>query len=345
MKKQIFVILHLSLSWGFAQGQITLDLSTKGGTIPITDIKATTIKLSNLLDLKKTNYIIDWKVERLKTPMFANASESSGESCSEEVKDVLSELKTAKDESEVKIGLEKAIKQMRAAPDDCLNALKQAISLHETDILIPFNLDFNQKITVTITRHDGENSQKKWEFILTTEEKTRWLVHYGLTYAPNLLSKPDLFFSKADNSVASKYIITKQNGNGPNAWDNISATMNFTYPFSNKQKDFDIGFTGGFGLSAGFELSGHAGLSAIIGENVILSSGFVMMPKYALKGEYKEGQEIKENLAFDSLHKKGWYPELYFTIGFRFGKNPFAAKSKPSTNESSKSGSSNTESN
>ena len=181
---------------------------------------------------------------------------------------------------------------------------------------------------MTVTRISSDKNSKPvtWVKTFKTPEKTRWLVHYGLTYAPTLISKFDHYHSFADTSAANKYTITKDNGNGPKAWENISATIDFTYPFHGDERNYDAGITAGFGISAGLELSGHIGLSAIIGQNVIVGSGIAFMQKKKLKGQYKEGQIIKENLSFDALHEKVWVPELFFTIGFRFGSNPFVKK-------------------
>ena len=184
----------------------------------------------------------------------------------------------------------------------------------------------NQVINLTIIRFDaaGTTKEKTWEVILETEtEASPWLTHFGLTYAPPIISKTKSYYSKADPVEASKYAITEKHNNDHDAWDNISVTVNFTYPFSSKPKHFDAGFTAGFGLNPDLQLSGHAGLSAIIGTNVIISSGVVLMQKYRLKGEFESGQVIKENLSYDALHEKVWRPEVFFTIGFRFAKNPF----------------------
>lgn len=77
-------------------------------------------------------------------------------------------------------------------------------------------------------------------------------------------------------------------------------------------------------------LSAGVGFSFLVGQNLALGTGVMFTQKDILKEEYKDdGTEVvKENLSFEQLHDKLWMPELYFTIGFRFDKNPFAGKDK-----------------
>ena len=242
-------------------------------------------------------------------------------------------LDNAKDETEMKTQVSKGTELLNTLSEgDCKALLKKRLDETRQTLDFPYNgkLGYNETITLKIVRIGlDEIPIDTLTYTFNTEEKTRWLVHYGLTYAPSIISKVDHFHSLADTSVANKYTITKDNKNGPKPWDNISATINFTYPFHGDSGGFDGGFTAGFGISTGFGLSGQAGLSAIIGDNIILSSGVVLMQKQKLKGEYKEGQIIKENLSSDALHEKVWLPEVFFTIGFRFGSNPFASKTTP----------------
>ncbi len=97
-------------------------------------------------------------------------------------------------------------------------------SIDETEQISPINfiLGYNQTITLTVKKIDKSGKvDSEWEYTLKTPEKSRWLVHYGLTYAPSILSKVDHFHAFADTSVANRYTITKDNTNGPKPWDNI----------------------------------------------------------------------------------------------------------------------------
>ena len=339
MKKFILVMLL----WGTytANAQINLDLSLKEGNTQTISIKEKSIRLINCCKLYR--YKVDWEFIQNITPPFEdlNSGNNSLPQCGKEIDAIKDELMNQESEEDIKKYVDQGRKLLETLTDTkCVALLKVYIAETEQLIPIPYApLKNNQVITLTVTRVEKDGKQvddKKWVFVLKTPEKSRWLIHYGLTYAPSIISKTNHYYALADTSVANRYTITKENKNGPKPWENISATINFTYPFHAEPQGFDGGFTAGFGLSTGLNLSGHAGLSMIIGDNVILCTGIAMMQKYRLKGKYKDGQVIKENLEFDGLHEKVWLPELYFTIGFRFGSNPFAKKQETTVNNENK---------
>lgn len=338
--KNFFLILLLAGMY-HSYAQVSIDLSKKSGNTQTISIKEKSIRLISCS--KKYRYKVDWKFIQNITPPFNNLFDgnSSLTNCGKEIDSIKDRLMNVGSEDSIKkyVDLGRTLLETLTDPK-CVALLKAAIAETEQLIPIPYSpLKENQVITLTVTKVDKDGKQvgdSKWTFVLKTPEKSRWLIHYGLTYAPSVISKTNHYYSLADTSVANRYTITKENKNGPRPWENISATINFTYPFHSEPRGFDGGFTAGFGLSAGLELSGQAGLSMIIGDNVIVGTGIAMMQKYKLNGKYKEGQIIKENLDFNALHEKVWLPELYFTIGFRFGNNPFAKKSDAATNDGKK---------
>ncbi len=339
--KSIFCLFFIIMPF-INNAQISLDLSVKGGSTQRISTKEKEIRLINCV-VNGVQYKIDWDfVQDLTPPLKINDKtfQSTG-TCSQEVEHIEADIQNANSEDVIKKIVDQGKELIPSLTDpNCVMSLKSIIAQTENVREIPYiPLNNNQVITVTVTKIDKDGNQvgdSKWTFVLKTPEKSRWLVHYGLTYTPSIISKTAHYYSLADTSMANKFTITRENNNGPKPWENISATINFTYPFHANPKDVDWGFTAGFGLSAGLELSGQAGLSMIIGDNIILGSGVVMMQKYKLMGKYKEGQVIKENLDFAGLHDKVWLPELYFTLGFRFGNNPFAKKATEAESTSAK---------
>ncbi len=334
MKVLSFLLSSLFLL-NICHAQVELDLSSDKGNTRSIDLDVKFVKLINAVK-NKYSYTADIQMTRIITPVFdiqgAQATDGFDKNvCSNESKVILGKLDAADTEKELKDAISKAkdyLKSKSEPKNECIKAIENA--LNNTEIIVPFDfkLKNNQTITITINKYkkDQKDPLSTWTFILKTEDKTRWLVHYGLTYTPSAISKVNHYYALADTSVANRYSVNKNNNNGPKAWENISATINFTYPFHGDSRGFDGGFTAGFGINAGLELSGHAGLSAIIGDNIILGTGIAFMQKQKLKGQYKEGQIIKENLSFEALHEKVWLPEIFFTIGFRFGSNPFVKK-------------------
>lgn len=327
--KSILTILAILICYA-AKAQVVLDLAFKKGSNQTILVNEREIRLINCS--KRYRYKTEWDFVQNITPPFKNiGGEESAEDCGTMFENIQKALTAANSEDSIKVYVDLGRKLIPILKDaDCVAALKTSIAETEHLIPIPYApLKNNQVITLTVTKVDEDGNQVgdgKWTFVLKTPEKTRWLVHYGLTYTPSIISKTKHFYSLADTTQANKFTITRENDNGPKPWENISATINFTYPFHADSKEIDGGFTAGFGLSAGLELSGQAGLSLIIGDNVIIGSGIVMTQKYKLRGKYKGGQIIKENLDFNGLHEKVWLPELYFTLGFRFGNNPFGKK-------------------
>jgi hypothetical protein len=332
--KIILLLLVGVITFNICNAQIELDLSVDKGNSRTIDLDVKYVKILNAVR-NKFSYIVDIKKTTI-TPVFniSGAQAINGfdkNTCSNDSKTILGKLEASSTEKELKTAVDDARKYLvnnKEPLSECIKAIENIVI--NTEIVVPlgFKVQPNQTIVITINKYENGKKDPKftWTFTLKTEEKTRWLVHYGLTYAPSLISKFTHYHSLADTGTANRYTIAKDNNNGPKTWENISATINFTYPFHGDERGYDAGITAGFAISAGLELSGHIGISAIIGQNVIVGSGIAFMQKQKLKGQYKEGQIIKENLSFDALHEKVWVPELFFTIGFRFGSNPFVKK-------------------
>ena len=349
MKKVITLLLAINFYLlATAQTLIEIDLAKSHHLQQTIDLNKTGIFIKN--KLLNTEYKISIEAKENIVPPFTVPLPQKSRFSEEEVKrcnnaktdlsNIFGELNGEKSneaniaklliKAENEINILKKIDSIK----DCISLFEEEFKIIKSNTEVSYLFDFplksNQIITILIERL-GENSAK-YTYVYKTPEKNRWLVHYGLTYAPRALSNTANYFAFADTGIANRYTITKNNDNGPKPWDNISATINFTFPFHGDSRDVDGGFTAGFGLNAGLELSGHVGLSAIIGENIILSSGLAMLQRQKLRGEYKEGQIIKTNLNFEALHEKIWVPEIFFSIGFRFGSNPFAKKTTaPST--------------
>jgi hypothetical protein len=334
--KKFFSTLLFVLMFKLGIAQPIIDLSQDKQKAENISLEQKKIKIINKLPTKK--YKLVYIVEKTDNsseliPPFdvaAFAGESSDCGCNAGINKKIDDLFTAATEKE----LGKRISDLRdeLKGDDgckklCLAKLEKILEATIAEEDIDVTLENNQTITVVVIRDDNDGKFLTWTKTLKTPRTSRWLTHYGLTYAPAIISKDSLFFSKTDTSTANRFIVTPQHNRSPRPWDNISATINFTYPFSSKVKGLDLGFTAGFGLNPGLQLSGHTGLSAIIGTNVILGTGVVLMQKYNLRGQFADKDVIRENLNFEALHEKVWRPEIYFTIGFRFNKNPFAGSS------------------
>ena len=197
-----------------------------------------------------------------------------------------------------------------------------------------------QLIFLTIERYSRADSTKLEKIWLDTLETTcpqrqnQWLLYYGFTYQPNIISKYDRYFAKSMPGTTDSFSVTKMNGNQTKFWENISPTVMFTYLIGQKYHDFKFGISA-IAATNFSTYSAGLGISGIIGYNLNIGTGIVFTQKSVLNGMYKEGDIIRQNLTFDQLHEKKWGPELFFTIALRFDKNPFSGSSSSNADKAS----------
>ncbi|SHG44825.1 hypothetical protein SAMN04488109_0319 [Chryseolinea serpens] len=319
---QLSLLLLICLS---SKAQIVFDLSDKTVTTETIDLKTSPFLLvKSMLTPDKQDYKIEIMLEEEEIPKLS-FSGLQGQPCSQDDEtkpliEAVTGLIALTDETNVP----KTIKAIENARDK-LDKKKYAacIAWANTNIAsttftkqLLFSLRPNQTITVRITR--GTN---KWEKTFKTIEKSPWLVHFGLTYQPNVISKYDQYYSQQIGKSDSFYV-AKKHTDQSKFWDNLSPTAMFNYPFT-KPGPVQLAFTAI--ASTNFTtFSGGVGLSAIFGTNIAVGTGVNFSQKYVLRGEYKTDgtQVVKSNLGYEQLHEKKWGPELFITIGFRLDKNP-----------------------
>lgn len=330
----LVAILWSIVSLGLGQN-IAVDLSDT--SVPTKEVPLTMSGVILLNRMPEMQYNPVWTKIKRRDPVFSTSllavvedgeqSDSDTIQCTS-VDEIISGINGANNESDVKLQVQIGQGLLNSLPEGvCKSRLERKLAETKGSIEFPYagSLSYNETLTLRIERiGPGGEFINSITFIFSTEEGSRWLTHFGLTYAPNVISSVSQFYSQ-DSTSAGTYRIAEKSDNGPKAWDNISATINFTYPFHSIPRGVDGGVTAGFGLNPSFQLSGHAGLSVIIGDNIILSSGLAFIQRAKLRGEYHPNQLVKTNLNFDALHERVWLPELFFTIGFRFDRSPFSA--------------------
>lgn len=343
--KLILTLMCLSVLGLQSREQIIFDLSEKGNSTETIDLSKPILILKNLIPDKEYRYEIELTEEKI--PIFDFAKLASGNKCDEDdinkkFKEDYNNLLNTNSESEVPRLIEELKKEIEMLKKEDMNKYGYCIfmgtellkkTVLQKDLL--FSLRNNQTITIKVSRKtkiDNKDTTITWTKIFKTPHKSPWIIHFGFTYQPNIISKYDQFFSKEDTSNAGKYTITKKSGSQSKFWENISPTIMFSYPFTNKKGDSHLAFSA-IAATNFSTFSAGTGLSYIIGENVALGTGIMFTQKYVLNGNYKEGDIIKTNLTFDQLHEKKWGPEIYFTIGLRFDKNPFTGSSNKSSND------------
>lgn len=172
------------------------------------------------------------------------------------------------------------------------------------------------------------------------------MVYFGYGVAPNKMTPVSEYYCQSENN--GTYTISKA-GN-PGVWSFKDATPviyytwspTMTYHFLNKRKRsktfggklhnftgtlisnncYRIGFSGGLGLNL-IRPQFMAGPTLIIGKNLSFQAGVCVIQKPTLRGEYHEGQIVNEYLEFETLHRRIYYPEWFFSVAFRFDKVVF----------------------
>jgi hypothetical protein len=344
---KIFPILALSILLFYfkASSQLIVDLSDRKEvteTIDINNVQPVLLIKNLLPNQEKNKYSFEVNMTEEKIPSFpVNSLAASACPDDPDTKDfgkAYEDILRATDESnlpQLQKKLEDAIKKLNSTYKACIDIGVKVIKDLNYQKDLSFTLRNNQTISVKVIRvvkNKDKDSTITWTKIFKTPQKSPWLIHFGFTYQPNIISKYDQFFAKEDTSTASRYTVTKKHGNQSKFWENISPTVMFSYPFTNKKGESHLAFSA-IAATNFSSFSAGTGFSYIVGENVALGTGIMFTQKYVLNGIYKEGDVIKTNLTFEQLHEKKWGPEIYFTIGLRFDKNPFAGSTEKSSAE------------
>lgn len=323
--------------------QIVFDLSNKISSTQTIDLNKKGITFINLVPGKREQYSFSINMKEDPIPPFTLSTTSASECANADstLNAAIIGVQNSQTEEDVDKNLKKLkaeMKKLSSANQACIDFCNALIDKTTYTQPFLFNLKNNQTITVTVTRKfqtkEKKDTSATWTQTFKTPEKSPWLTHFGFTYQPNIISKYNQFYSKADTSNANRFTITKLNGHQTRFWQNISPTIMFSYPI--RQKDSANYWAFSAIAATNFStFSAGAGFSRVIGVNVALGTGIMFTQKYVLNGQYKEGDIIKTNLTYDQLHEKKWGPEIYFTIAFRFDKNPFSGSSSSGSGSTS----------
>jgi len=324
MKKKFYTLILSVLSIQGIGQTITLDLSKNSFTQTIDPQTLKSIILLNKLADETKKYTIGIQKETIETPMF-NINNYLGVGYDEKCISLISatqSLVEAKSENEIPILVGVLRKEIEKSKNDSCKILNEAnqrinLTIDTCSLLKPIEIEVGEMVTITVKR-----DTITWTYLLKTEQISHWKTYYGFSYVlPSGLTHFDNFYAKQD--TGSSYLITKSNQSTKYQLKNVTPTLMFTYLFFKKVNDPIK-----FGLTAGFQVDLNTpsvlfSPSLIIGDNISLNIGIAATQKYTLKGEYKLDQRIKENLNFEQLHDKIWTYDFFFSIAFRFEKNPF----------------------
>ncbi|WP_259068964.1 hypothetical protein HDF24_05945 [Mucilaginibacter sp. X4EP1] len=211
-----------------------------------------------------------------------------------------------------------------------ISLAKQAITAATDPRVLPQPLMIKSGAELDVTITSGT---KIWTYAFVTQQSNHWMVSYGLTYIPDILTHFPEYY--ANPQSGGTYLIARMNSSTRNTFQNLSPSLMLTYRFFKQDMhDFNFGLTSGFAYNSQ-NMGGSFGPSLVIGNLVAISTGLTFVQKYQLMGQYLPGQTINDNLSFSQLHNQVWTYDLYFSISFNlpqlFTKNNTGSNNTPAT--------------
>jgi hypothetical protein len=246
-------------------------------------------------------------------------------------------------ESELSDLLEKLRLTLQTIEKNKINCASTALA---NEILVksvynnPINLEFGEddQLIIVIKR-----AKLKWEYLITRHSRSRgkWYTSYGFSFISPVITKSDNFFvKKSDDNNSNGFIIAQKEDSGNDESEKNFLDMEFVpsiffwwMPTKKMSNPWRVGFTGGLGIDFKNPVV-FAGIGFIYNYNIGINLGVALHKQYLLKDKYHEGMLVNQILEFDDLHKGVYRPNLFLSITFRFGSNPFApAKTNETTQD------------
>jgi uncharacterized small protein (DUF1192 family) len=172
-----------------------------------------------------------------------------------------------------------------------------------------------ESITIKVKRDSLE-----WIYIIKGEPLGKWVTSYGFGFTSSFLEGSTYYTKQVPDSAI--FQILKSNKTSRLDLNYIPAVF-FSYcPAERFNKFSNLSWTAGLG----FDLSSPVvffGGSLMIWQNIGLSLGVAFQQEYRLKDQYSESEFIKVSLDKEQLHDKIYRPNIFLSVNFRFGENPF----------------------
>jgi len=212
--------------------------------------------------------------------------------------------------------VEAALQAGLCTDPDALASIHIALSRTVTTLPGAWILQAGEELVVTVTR-TRQGKTKKWELVLSTGPRGKWMTTYGFaTYA----NRDEKFFAQSDG--AGKFVVTPETE--PDTWDlKLVPSIFFTWlPSAKENKDFSFGLSGGLGVKDDTPVV-FLGGSVLYNWNLSLVAGVGLAHQSRLRGQYTKDQVLAENLSEDQLNEKVFRPAIMAAVTFRFGSSPF----------------------
>lgn len=172
----------------------------------------------------------------------------------------------------------------------------------------------NDKVTITISREGAT-----WKYILKGRKHGTHLITYGFGFTSSALEGSTYYTEQLPGGTHQ--ILKAPKGDSFDL--SYIPAIFYTYVPNAKANDALVpNFTAGLGFDLAAPVV-FVGVGVLHRHNIGLSAGVAFQQQYRLKSQYSEGEEIDIALDKDQLHDRIYRPNLYISINFRFGENPF----------------------
>ena len=172
----------------------------------------------------------------------------------------------------------------------------------------------DEKVTIFINR-----DSLTWTFIIEGDESGKWVTTYGFGFTSSL-ERATYYTKQIPDSTV--YQIFKTESTKFYDLNYIPAVFFSYFPSQSFNKSLNCGMTAGFG----FDMSAPVvflGCNVMYRQNIGISFGVAFQEQFVLRDQYKEKEIISITLDTEQLHKKVYRPNIFISINFRFGENPF----------------------
>jgi len=326
MRVPLMGILTIALTAGAHPGrgdQVVIDLGRQAtGTparIPARPGEVVTIMLKNRI--RDQGYVVMVERRVIDIPAL-QALENIGPTgrmsgCQTLLGDAAN-LSIADDETKVADiveALDRALERGDCNDPQSLTAISSAIAMTLGPIPGAYRLQAGEELDVTVTRAT-QGKTKKWETIVSTGARGRWLTTYGFATIPN---KDQQFFAKSQGS--GKFVVTPEQK--PTDLKLIPSAFFIWLPTSRQLSNWSPGLSGGLGVKQD-NPAVFLGASLTHNWNLSVVAGLSVTKHAKLNGKYLANQEISDSLSEDQLNDRVYRATWMAALTYRFGSNPFA---------------------
>jgi len=209
------------------------------------------------------------------------------------------------------------IKELKKRADSLIQCFYRSYNL-------PIKVGTGEIVTIHVTCDD-----KLWTWTLEGNEPGKWVTTYGFGFTFKALEGATYYTKQVPDT--SVFQILKTSDPEPLDLNYIPAIFFSFIPSQRFNKCLSQSLTAGLG----FDLTSPVvflGYSLLFWHNIGLSAGLAFQQQQRLKSQYKENEIIGSELDKDQLHDDVYRPNLFISVNFRFGDNPFKSN-KPDTKE------------